>query len=77
MVHVACCPEVENLVESLNAAECRLTEIMATPKPNYSVDGQSVSWGDFRKSLIENIRELQTMINERCPFELKSRGYPS
>lgn len=38
-----------------DAAVSALTEAMTSPKPDYSIDGQKVSWTDYRKSLQESI----------------------
>lgn len=37
------------------AAATRLSELLASPKPSYSIDGQSVSWGDYHERLTKQI----------------------
>lgn len=33
-------------------------------KPNYSIQGQSVSWSDYRQNLMKEARELRLLIND-------------
>lgn len=50
-----------------------IEEISASPKPSYSVDGQSVSWSDYLKQLRETAswcdRQLAALEE---PFEIRS-----
>lgn len=53
----------------------RLEEITASPKPNYSVDGQSVSWQSYFDSLMASLKRIDEQINSAEPYEEVSRGY--
>lgn len=55
----------ENLVTAYKAAA-------ANPKPNYSIDGQSVSWGEYLKMLRNGIKETQELIAFFEPVELRT-----
>lgn len=45
--------------------------VSQNPKPNYSIDGESYSHGDYLRMLTEQIGELDKMIaSEEGPFEL-------
>lgn len=39
----------------MTSATTALAAAMANPKPQYSIDGQSVSWDAYRKSLQDSI----------------------
>ena len=42
----------------------------ASPKPSYSVDGQSVDWNGYRASLLAQIASLNALLStEAGPFE--------
>jgi hypothetical protein len=52
-----------------------IAEITATPKPSYSIDGQSISWGEYLRQLQDTVAwcDKQTAVEE--PFEVVSQGY--
>jgi predicted RND superfamily exporter protein len=52
----------------------RIEEITANPKPNYSIDGQSVSWQSYLESLMQQLERINEQINSETPFEEVSRG---
>ena len=45
------------------------------PKPDYSIDGQSVSWEAWRSGMMKKLEELNDLIGAADPFELHSVGY--
>ncbi len=53
----------------------RIAEITAQPKPNYSIDGQTVSWQSYMDSLFDRLDQIDRQINAAEPFEEVSRGY--
>ena len=53
----------------------RIEEITAQPKPNYNIDGQSVSWQSYLDSLFDKLTAIDTQINSAEPFEEISKGY--
>jgi hypothetical protein len=53
----------------------RIEEITSQPKPNYSIDGQQVSWQSYLDSLWASLDRVNTQINASEPFEEVSRGY--
>lgn len=40
----------------------RIVEITASPKPSYSIDGQSFSWNEYLKTLLEQVKALDEII---------------
>ena len=52
----------------------RIEEITANPKPNYSIDGQTVSWQSYLDSLMARLTAINEQINADTPFEEVSRG---
>jgi hypothetical protein len=64
----------EALATIKNNILARLEEITAQPKPNYSIDGQQVSWQSYFDSLMANLERINHQINASEPFEEVSRG---
>jgi len=56
-------------------ALARIEEITATPKPSYTIDGQSISWGDYLSQLRETVKWCDEQIAAETPYEVQSRGY--
>jgi len=52
----------------------RIAEITAEPKPSYNIDGQSVSWNDYLKTLRETVSWCDRMINAENPGCTVSQG---
>jgi len=40
-----------------------LEAITREPKPSYNADGQTVSWSEYRKSLLDDIMKMRVMID--------------
>lgn len=68
--------ELENLQAARLALSARIAELYTAPKPNYSIDGISVSWNEYRKQLMDEYERLGELINQANPFESRSRGRP-
>jgi hypothetical protein len=47
-----------------------------SPKPNYDIDGQKVSWIEYAKMLDDQIKSLNDQITElEEPWEIETVGY--
>ena len=69
---------ITDLEAQLTLVNTRITALLASPKPDYNVDGQSMSWAGYlsvlngmRDDLIEKINEQQAI---STPYEVVSRG---
>ena len=51
-----------------------IAELTANPKPSYSLDGQSISWGDYLAKLRATIDWCERKLAGEEPFEIRSRG---
>lgn len=51
-----------------------IEEITATPKPNYRIDGQSVSWGRYLQQLMDTVAWCDRQLAGEVPFEVRSQG---
>lgn len=40
----------------------QIASITANPKPNYSINGQSISWGEFLKQLLDAQQDINQKI---------------
>lgn len=52
-----------------------IVQITATPKPTYSIDGQSVSWGQYLEQLQKTVAWCDEQLQADEPFEIHSQGY--
>ena len=50
--------ELDDLVAARANIAARLREITATPKPSYSIDGQTFSWTEYFEALARQYRSL-------------------
>lgn len=65
-----------DLETSLTQIRTRIKEITAAPKPNYSVDGQSVKWGDYLSQLLAAEKQLaEAVTREDGPFEERTQVF--
>lgn len=49
-----------------------ILDITASPKPTYSIDGQSVSWGEYLAQLQETVRWCDEQLNAVDPYEVET-----
>lgn len=52
----------------------QLIELRAAPKPTYSIDGQTVSWTDYMRSLLETVDWCDAKLLGVDPFEVQSQA---
>lgn len=52
-----------------------IAEITSSPKPNYSIDGQSVSWADYLAKLQQQVDWCNAQMNAAEPYEVHTQGY--
>lgn len=69
---------LDDLRAARDQAAARLKEILAAPKPSYSIDGQQVSWTEYTRMLRQTVADLTTDITHgeqsEQPYEIHSRG---
>lgn len=64
-----------NLATARNNIAQQLADMTADPKPSYSVDGKSVSWGEHFSNLTNLLRTIEENIQVvGGPFEIRSWG---
>jgi hypothetical protein len=56
-------------------ALAQLVELRASPKPTYRIDGQTVSWESYIRSLEATVDWCDTKLIGLDPFEIRSQGY--
>ena len=62
-------------IESIRAQTlAQLIDLRANPKPTYSIDGQTVSWTDYIRSLQETIDWCDAKLIGLAPFEVQSQA---
>jgi hypothetical protein len=64
----------ENLATIKSNILATLAEITnpATRKISYSVDGQSVSWTEYQRLLMEQLRSVNELLQSETPYEIRS-----
>lgn len=56
-------------------ALARIAEITAEPKPTYTLDGQTIAWGEYLKQLQQTVDWCNQRLAGEAPFEFRSQGY--
>ena len=65
----------QNLQTALDNIAARLAEITASPKPSYSIDGESVSWTEYFSALMAQQSALRTELAQASgPYAVISQG---
>ena len=67
----------EQLESIKSLALAQLAELRALPKPTYTIDGQTVSWESYARSLQETVDWCDAKLTDSEPFEIQSQGYTS
>lgn len=52
--------------------EAKLLEATLSPKPSYTIDGQSVQWNEYLKMLMDAMKEVSELIAIASPVEVRS-----
>jgi len=56
-----------------------IADLLANPKPDYSIGGKSVSWGAYLGQLLQSQKDLMDQLQianliDNGPFEVRSYG---
>ena len=57
---------------ALTNLETALLAATVSPKPSYSIDGQSVSWAEYLKMLMDGIEYMNKLIGQADPVEIRT-----
>lgn len=69
-------PNDRKQIETIRGlALAQLIELRASPKPTYKIDGQTVSWEGYIKSVEATIDWCDEKLIGLDPFEVRSQGY--
>lgn len=64
-----------NLQTARNQTAALIVSITANPKPDYSIDGESISWAAYLSNLTDRLEALDKAIQRaQSPFARHSRG---
>ncbi len=64
----------ELLTTALANVNAQIAQITARPKPTYSADGQSVSWGEHFRNLNDMAKLIREQMQAARPFVVVSRA---
>lgn len=64
-----------DLLASRDNIAKRIREITSDPKPTYSVDGQSISWGEYLTTLTNQLKVVEEAYQRAgAPFFILSKA---
>ncbi len=66
--------EKQQILTIRNQSLALLEQVLASPKPNYSLDGQRVSWQEYAESLRKTVDWCDQKLTAYQPFECRSQG---
>jgi hypothetical protein len=66
---------LENLTTARDNLATKLASVTASPKPSYTIDGQTVSWTEYYKMLMDGINSLNEQLAAGEPFEIHTQGH--
>jgi hypothetical protein len=66
--------DFEQIRTIMSQALAIIAELTANPKPTYYIDGQTVSWNDYLKSLQATVDWCERKLAGQEPFEIHSQG---
>ncbi|MCA9100064.1 MAG: hypothetical protein R3C10_03660 [Pirellulales bacterium] len=52
-----------------------IADVTTSPKPEYTIDGQTVRWADYLQTLQATVDWCDEKLAGAEPFEFESRGY--
>lgn len=68
---------LSDLETALNRLDAKIAEVSSNPKPDYSIDGMSVSWGSYYSMLLESRKLLLEQIQlSSGPYEFTTQAIP-
>ena len=65
----------ENLTTARDQIAANLVSMTASPKPTYSIDGESYSWGELFQLYTNQLSVLNAAIDAGDPAEVISYGF--
>jgi biopolymer transport protein ExbD len=69
-------PATTTTVATIKAqALANMAAITVSPKPSYTIDGQTISWGEYLTQLQRTIDWCNEQAAVDEPFEIVSQGY--
>ncbi len=66
--------ETEQILVIRNQSLAQLEQLRVSPKPNYAIDGQRVSWQEYIESLQQTVDWCDRKLAGYQPFECRSQG---
>ena len=69
----------DTLRAQLDQVAALISDLVANPKPDYSIGGKSVSWGAYLGELLRSQKDLMDQLQlasilDGGPWEVRSRG---
>ena len=63
----------------IDAVAALIADLLANPKPDYSIGGKSVSWGAYLGQLLQSQKDLFAQLQtanlvDNGPFEIRTYG---
>ena len=65
----------QNLETTRDQIAANLVSMTANPKPSYSIDGESYSWGELFSLYTNQLSQINALIQAGDPSEIVSYGF--
>ena len=62
----------DQLAAQITTLQNLIATVTANPQPTYSLDGESVSWSEYLRGLVDALTALKALQNQ-LPYEIQSR----
>jgi len=80
------CEDIQALIDAevqlIASYITNIADLQLNPRPNYSIDNQNVSWGEFlihlsnaKKISTQNLNDLYDLKNRICPYQYINQAY--
>jgi hypothetical protein len=67
--------DLEQLSKIKTQTLALIADITAQPKPNYSIDGQTIDWAEYLAQLQDTVQWCDRQLAAATPVEMRTRAY--
>ena len=67
--------DAEQLATIKSQTLALLVSLTENPKPSYDIDGQEISWNEYRRALMLDLEKIDQQIAANTVFEVSSQGF--
>jgi hypothetical protein len=60
---------LQDLKDALENIDDQILDLTSSPKPSYSINGQSISWSEHMSNLLKARADIQALVISDEPYE--------